>query len=227
MRSCARAARIARLALLLSLLPVLLTSTLCAQSSAPAGQNAAPNGTEGQSLGDIARQLRAEKAAKEKADPPKYVLNQNTVSRTMPAGFKTAALPGGGLAVLVPNNAIADQSAAAAAHFHVLLDHPKRVVMISFGSAGTVPAGARLDDIPPDLEKHGMKVLNSEQKTINGNRALVLLLEITNKGFVFHEFQADVIAGTQGYAVTCGTRAEDFASVESTCRTVIESATVQ
>ena len=214
-----RVATLARRALLVSLLAGSLTPVLVAQND----PNAAPNGQE-QSLGDVARKLREERA---KSAPPKVTLDQSGVNRGVPAGFKQAALPSGALAVFLPSDAIADEGSDVAAHYHVLLDNPKRVVMISFGAAGEVPAGARLEDIPPDFQRRGIKVLESEQKTINGNRALVMRLEMITKDFIFHEFQADVIAGTQGYAVTCGSRAEDFASVESTCRTVIESAMVK
>lgn len=223
MRTLARAGRMARRALLLSLLSGSLTTALFAQASAPADPNSTPAGTQ-ESLGDIARKLRAEKA---NAAPPKYVINQDGLSRAVPAGFKQAAIGSGALTVAIPSEAIADEASATVSHFHVLLDNPKRVIMISFGAAGPVPAGANLASIPPMLEKSGMKVVQNEQQTIHGNQAIVIQLEMTSHGTTFREFQANVIARGQGYAVTCGTRLQDFPSVESTCRSVIESATVQ
>lgn len=202
---------------LLLLLAASFVAPLAAQSNPPVDQNS----TE-PSLGDVARKLRADKA---KAAPAKVVYDGTGISRPAPEGFKQASASA--LAVFVPNAAIADEGTATVAHYHVLLDNPKRIVMISFGAAGPVPPGAKLETIPPMLEKMGMKVLGSEQKSINGNRAIIMQVEATQKGMVFREFQTNVVAGSDGYAITCGTRAQDFASIESICRTVIESASVQ
>lgn len=178
------------------------------------------------SLGDLARQLRAQRAAQPQTQTVITLSGGGAAREGAPAGFKEESLPNGDMTVFVPAAASEDERTTNVVHLHALLDKPRAIVMISFGEVRLGQIGSpddALEATVKGLQAKGFRVGWSERESINGKPAVVFELQLEAEGRPFRELQANVISGGKGFVATCGTMAGDFPNVESICRAVVES----
>jgi hypothetical protein len=183
------------------------------------------------SLGEVARRLRAERAAQGPARPEFTLAGGGTASEGAPVGFKEESLPNGDMSVFVPAEAAEESDRTSnVVHLHAFLNKQRAILTMSLGEVGPGRIDSpdhALDAIVQGLRAKGFKVGWSERKNINGKPGIVFQLPQELEGKAFLELQANVISGSKAFVATCGTMAEDFPNVESICRTVVESIRVR
>jgi hypothetical protein len=178
------------------------------------------------SLGEIARRLRAERAAQGPPQAETTLVGSAPAVESVPTGFKQETFPSGAMTVLVPVQASEDQRTSEVVNLHASLGTAKSPVGISLAEVNVSQPGSP-DDIMDGVVKGlsaspGLQVLQSEKKSINGQPAVVVEV-LKTQDQPFQGLRAYVISGSKAFLTTCGTLPADFPKVESLCRTVVES----
>jgi len=186
-----------------------------------AAASASPGGEV--SLGDIARRLRDERAAQ---GSPQAETELPSIGESVPADFKLETFPSGVMTGFVPLQASEDQRTKQAVYLSASVGIAKTQVVITMVEETVPPSDSPaplLDGSVKALQgKAGVRVLQSEKKSINGEPAVVIEFLDAHRQ-PFQALQAIVISGNKALASTCGTAPTDFPKVESLCRTVVES----
>ena len=233
--------------------------------AAPAG--GAPDGSvalasappSGESLGDIARRLRAERAAQPppKAEmtltgssapspapaettltarpapaPPRAETRSSATDRSAPPTFRLEPFPSGDAVLRVPDQARTAQQAGLGIRLIAVVGTPPTAVAISLmdmaSDAPTLPPDELLDDAVKAMrEKQGFHFLTTEKKSINGEPGVVAEVQIDPPTPPFKGLLSIVIVRGKAFLAICGSLPNDYAKVESLCRTVVESTRAQ
>jgi hypothetical protein len=183
------------------------------------------------SLGDLARRLRAQRAAQGPPQAETTLMGSAAAGGSVPAGFKQQAFPSGSMAVFVPDQAAEFQRTTDFVNLRASLGTPATAVLISMAEATVGQSGspdAMLDEFARGFQaKTNSRVLQSEKKTLNGLLAIVMELQFEVKGAPFQAMNAVVISEGKAFSTTCAGAQADFPKVESLCRTVVESMKVR
>lgn len=189
---------------------------------------AASPGAEG-SLGDIARRLRAERAAQSSPQAVTTLQESAATAGSGLAGFKPGTFLNGDLTELAPDQATEVQKTSDYVTLRAYVGNPRATVTISIFER-TFPQASSPDDILDGTvatlrARPGSKVLRSEKKTINGAPGVVTEVQLDLQGQPFQALDATVISGSKALGTTCGSAPSDFARIKTICQTVVESIT--
>ena len=213
----------------------------------------------GESLGDIARRLRAERAAqappraemtltgssatspapaettltgRPAPGPPRAETREPAAGRSASPAFRLEPFPSGDAVLTVPDQARTAQQTDLGIRLVAVVGTPPTAVAISLmdmaSDAPALPPDELLDDAVMALrEKQGFHFLTTDKKRINGEPAVVAEVYVDPPNPPFKGLLSIVIARGKAYLAICGSLPDDFAKVESLCRTVVESTRTQ
>jgi hypothetical protein len=189
-------------------------------------------GSDGEvSLGDLARRMRAQRAAQGPPPAETTLMGSAAAGAGVPTGFKQQAFPSGGMSAFVPDQAAELQRTSDFVNLRASLGAPATVLLISMAEATVGQSGSpddMLDEFAKGFQaKTNSRVLQSEKKTINGLHAIVMEIQFEVKGAPIQAMNAVVISEGKAFSTTCAVPEADFPKVESLCRTVVESMKVR
>ena len=191
-----------------------------------AGATGAANPGAGLSLGEVARRLRAERAAQTPPQPETTLPGGSATGEGAPPGSKAVTFPSGDMTVFVPAEASEEQRTSEGVKLRAHLGTPPTLVMFDLREVPAPHAGspdALWDEVVKDYTtSQVLQLLHSEKTSINGKPALVLE-SLNAQGKSFHALQAYVLSGDKAFLMTCGALPVDYPKVESLCRTVANS----
>jgi hypothetical protein len=198
--------------------------TRAASEGSAAAAPASPGGEI--SLGDIARRLRAERAAQGSPQAETTPPASAAPVESVPAGFKREPFPGGEMTVLIPVQASEVQRTSDRVNLHASLGTPKPEVIIVLRQIHLDPGESSddaLEGIVSGLQSTPeIQVLQNEKKSLNGMPA-VLVGTLKADDMSSQVLQSSVVSEGKVFTTSCGTLPADFPKVESLCRTVVES----
>jgi hypothetical protein len=179
------------------------------------------------SLGDIARRLRAERAAQGPPQSETTLVGSAAAAQGELAGFKQGTFLNGDVTEVVPAQATEVQRTSDNVTLRASVGNPSASVTISIFERALTQAGspdAILDETVETLRaRAGTRILHAEKKSINGAPGVLAEVQLDLQGQPFQALDATVVSGSKALGTTCGAPPADFAKILSICQTVVGS----
>jgi hypothetical protein len=199
-----------------------------AGAAQPSAQAPFPGG--GETLGALARRMRAERQAeREAAKEAAAAAAGPPAAPAVPPGFQTYTYPNSRLTVLVPSENIVlrgrenvvtlvGRTASGQPSVTILLAQRPFPAGIAASEAVETVANSMLEMFP------GHQVLKGETRNFQGNSGKVLEFRYTEAaGGAQHAWMGVAALGAQVSAVACSAPQAGYAQASTTCLTVVES----